>query len=82
MNRKAGFTRREALAFGGLLTAPMLFKPKALAQTNDYGADSSLIAAAKKEGSVVWYTTQIIDPLVRDIISPRFNFEVQLPVTC
>ncbi|MDB5534000.1 MAG: putative binding protein component of iron transporter precursor [Hyphomicrobiales bacterium] len=27
-------------------------------------ADEALIAAAKNEGAVVWYTTQIIDPLV------------------
>ena len=27
-------------------------------------ADAALIAAAKKEGEVVWYTTQILDPLV------------------
>jgi ABC-type Fe3+ transport system substrate-binding protein len=27
-------------------------------------ADAALIEAAKKEGSAVWYTTQIIDPLV------------------
>ena len=27
-------------------------------------ADAALIEAAKKEGEVVWYTTQILDPLV------------------
>jgi len=27
-------------------------------------ADAALVAAAKKEGEVVWYTTQILDPLV------------------
>ena len=36
MNRKADFTRREALVFGGLPTASMLLEPKALSQTNDY----------------------------------------------
>ena len=34
-----------------------------------YGQDAALVEAAKKEGTVVWYTTQIIDPLVRDVIS-------------
>ena len=28
-------------------------------------ADSALIAAAKKEGTVVWYTTQIVDQFAR-----------------
>src|SRR5438105_3857613 len=28
-------------------------------------ADLALIAAAKKEGSVVWYTTQIVDQFAR-----------------
>src|SRR5690242_12821286 len=30
-------------------------------------ADATLIAAAKKEGEVVWYTTQIISQLVRPV---------------
>src|SRR5882757_11325554 len=30
-----------------------------------HAADAALIAAAKKEGEVVWYTTQIIAQLVR-----------------
>ena len=34
-----------------------------------YGQEATLVEAAKKEGTVVWYTTQIIDPLVRDVIS-------------
>jgi hypothetical protein len=28
-------------------------------------ADAALIAAAKKEGQVVWYTTQIVDQFAR-----------------
>ena len=30
-------------------------------------ADAALVAAAKKEGEVVWYTTQIVSQLVRPV---------------
>jgi len=30
-----------------------------------YAADAALVAAAKKEGTVVWYTTQIVDQFAR-----------------
>jgi ABC-type Fe3+ transport system substrate-binding protein len=36
-----------------------------LAEGSAHAADAALIAAAKKEGEVVWYTTQIIAQLVR-----------------
>jgi len=36
-----------------------------LALTPAYGADAAMIAAAKKESEVVWYSTQIISQLVR-----------------
>jgi ABC-type Fe3+ transport system substrate-binding protein len=36
-----------------------------LAESSAHAADAALIAAAKKEGEVVWYTTQIIAQLVR-----------------
>src|SRR6266700_509533 len=32
-----------------------------------FAADAALIAAAKKEGEVVWYSTQIISQLVRPV---------------
>ena len=32
-------------------------------------ADQNLVDAAKKEGRVVWYTTQQIDPLVRPVVA-------------
>ena len=35
------------------------------AAASAHAADAALIAAAKKEGEVVWYTTQIIAQLVR-----------------
>src|SRR3977135_3650278 len=41
-----------------------------------YGADAALIAAAKKEGEVVWYSTQIISQLVRPVTAA---FEKKYP---
>jgi ABC-type Fe3+ transport system substrate-binding protein len=54
--------RRNALRFFFAVAAASLFAPTAVS-----AADASLIAAAKKEGSVVWYTSMIIDQLVRPI---------------
>lgn len=51
MNRKAIFTRREALGFGGFLTVPMLLEPRALAQTNDYPNRDIRIICAFPAGS-------------------------------
>ncbi|MEA2949262.1 MAG: iron(III) transport system substrate-binding protein [Alphaproteobacteria bacterium] len=48
--------RFAVMAFVGLL---------GLAEGSAHAADAALIAAAKKEGEVVWYTTQIIAQLVR-----------------
>src|SRR5882757_2785335 len=39
-------------------------------------ADPALIAAAKKEGEVVWYTTQIVSQLVRPVTAA---FEKKYP---
>jgi len=36
-----------------------------LAATSAWAADPALIAAAKKEGVVIWYTTQIVDQFAR-----------------
>jgi ABC-type glycerol-3-phosphate transport system substrate-binding protein len=38
-----------------------------LAGSCAHAADAALIDAAKKEGEVVWYTTQIISQLVRPV---------------
>ena len=38
-----------------------------LSSTSAHAADAALIEAAKKEGEVVWYTTQIIGQLVRPV---------------
>jgi len=41
-----------------------------------HAADAALIAAAKKEGTVVWYTTQIVDQVARPAAQ---NFEKLYP---
>src|SRR5919206_3722988 len=41
-----------------------------------YAADAALIEAAKKEGEVVWYSTQIISQLVRPVTAA---FEKKYP---
>src|SRR5215475_9019879 len=38
------------------------------ARAADYERDPSLVAAARKEGEVVLYTTQIVDQIVRPLI--------------
>jgi ABC-type Fe3+ transport system substrate-binding protein len=53
------------LAFAGSLSAGSAF-----------AADAALIAAAKKEGEVVWYSTQIISQLVRPVTAA---FEKKYP---
>ena len=43
-------------------------------------ADAALVAAAKKEGEVVWYTSQIIDPLVlklADAFRKKYGVEIR-----
>ena len=43
-------------------------------------ADDALIAVAKKEGEVVWYTTQILDPLVlrmQDAFRKKYGIEIK-----
>lgn len=45
-----------------------------------YAADAALIEAAKKEGQVVWYTSQIIDPLVlrlQEAFKKKYGIEVK-----
>jgi iron(III) transport system substrate-binding protein len=47
-----------------------------LASTSAYAIDASVIEAAKKEGEVVWYSTQIISQLVRPVAAA---FEKKYP---
>ena len=45
-----------------------------------HAADQALVAAAKKEGEVVWYTTQILDPLVlrmQDAFRKKYGIEIK-----
>ena len=49
--------------------APLLAICAALLATPAVAAEQALIDAAKKEGRVVWYTTQQIDPLVRPVVA-------------
>ena len=44
--------------------------------TSAYAIDPSIVAAAKKEGEVVWYSTQIISQLVRPVAAA---FEKKYP---
>jgi ABC-type Fe3+ transport system substrate-binding protein len=53
--------RHRSLISGLIALALSLAAPAA------YAADAALIEAAKKEGEVVWYTTQIINQLVRPV---------------
>jgi len=56
--------RGEALRVGVALAACL-----SLSATSAHAADAALIAAAKKEGTVVWYTTQIVDQFARPAAS-------------
>ena len=45
-----------------------------------FAADAALIDAAKKEGEVVWYTSQIIDPLVlrlQEAFKKKYGIEIK-----
>lgn len=45
-----------------------------------FAADAALIEAARKEGQVVWYTSQIIDPLVlrlQEAFKKKYGIEVK-----
>src|SRR5882672_246720 len=56
-------------------TAALAFSVSLLAGPA-FAADAALIAAAKKEGEVVWYSTQIISQLVRPVTAA---FEKKYP---
>jgi ABC-type Fe3+ transport system substrate-binding protein len=56
--------------------AALAFMALAIAASPLQAADSALVAAAKKEGEVVWYTTQIVSQLVRPVIAA---FEKKYP---
>src|SRR5882762_5579741 len=58
-----------------LVTAVLIFAT-GMAPHSAHAADAALIAAAKKEGEVVWYSTQIISQLVRPVTAA---FEKKYP---
>jgi ABC-type Fe3+ transport system substrate-binding protein len=63
---------RRAFLAVALLLAPVLAGGAAPAAA----ADPALVAAARKEGEVIWYTTQIINQLVRPMVA---GFEKAYP---
>lgn len=57
-----------------------LFAISALTASCARAADAALVTAAKKEGEVVWYTTQILDPLVlrlQDSFRKSYGVEIK-----
>ncbi len=57
-----GWRTTAALRIAGCGIAALLATAAPLA-----AADPALVAAAKKDGEVVWYTTQIVSQLVRPV---------------
>src|ERR1700730_14238939 len=66
--RTAVFAALPPIAVGAGAFAPARAAP-------DYQADPKLVAAAKKEGEVVLYTTLIVDQIVRPMIK-AFNAQI------
>jgi len=62
-NGRGNADRRRPLACMALAALCLL----GMASQSSRAADAALIEAAKKEGQVVWYTTQIIDQFVRPL---------------
>jgi iron(III) transport system substrate-binding protein len=54
----------KQIAFGLITLSSLLASPGAV-----LAADAALVEAAKKEGHVTWYTVQIVDQIVRPIVS-------------
>jgi ABC-type Fe3+ transport system substrate-binding protein len=61
--------RRNAL---GALVVTSLFISAAVSAAEPYQADPALVAAATKEGEVVWYSTLIVNQIIRPLIA-AFN---------
>jgi ABC-type Fe3+ transport system substrate-binding protein len=69
----------DAAAGGNAMRGPGLGFLLALAATPGVAADQATIDAAKKEGSVTWYTTAIVDQFVRpmvDAFQKKYGVEV------
>src|SRR3954468_10329779 len=65
---------RRAILVGLTVVAAMQFVPARASVA--YQPDPKLVAAAKKEGQVLWYTTLIVDQIVRPLIKA---FQLQVP---
>ena len=61
--------RRSTVSPSNLRVAAATFALLLLASRVALAADAALIEAAKKEGEVVWYTTQIQEVIVRPVIA-------------
>src|SRR5262245_16912602 len=59
-----------------LLAALLLFNLPAARAAEPYRPDAALVEAARKEGQVLWYTTLIVDQIVRPLIK---TFQAQVP---
>src|SRR5690348_16612245 len=57
--------RRHVAMVGNMRLLAPLVAAFSCAAVAAQAADAQLIAAAKKEGAVVWYTTQIVDQFAR-----------------
>ena len=57
----ARFGARRAVPLGRIAAFVLAVATRAPA----FAADDDLVAAAKREGHVTWYTTQIVDQLAR-----------------
>ena len=59
-----------------LLTAVLLLNLLPARAAEPYRPDAALVEAARKEGQVLWYTTLIVDQIVRPLIRA---FQAQVP---
>jgi iron(III) transport system substrate-binding protein len=64
----------RAILFALTVAATMAFGPARAGEA--YQPDPTMVEAAKKEGQVLWYTTLIVDQIVRPLIK---SFQQQFP---
>ena len=64
----------RAILFALTMAATMALGPACAGEA--YQPDPTLVEAAKKEGQVLWYTTLIVDQIVRPLIK---SFQQQFP---
>jgi iron(III) transport system substrate-binding protein len=59
-----------------LLTVALLITPRTAATAQEWQPDPKLAEAARKEGEAIWYTTLIVDQIVRPLIK---EFQARVP---